>query len=130
MSTLFFSMYNDPSHRFLWTSPSLYKDNTCCLGIHKCKRDFTYIRNLIAGRNWQYQKLCKSYCVHLWGTFWFTKYLQEITPDSILTDNSNFSCLIRRTIPQEELQLIQSTWLLSVKLKSGLQQINKSPPMF
>ncbi len=106
--SFFYPMFNDPSRYYFWPPSSLYNDIKNRLRILR-QKDFTYMRHLINGREWQYNKICKSYCLHLWEQSWFTEFLQDITPDRILSDSSNFSRLMRRIFTKEELLAMRST---------------------
>lgn len=54
---------------------------------------------------WHYEKMKKSYCIHLWETIWWDKYLKNITPDTILDENKNlFSKLIVSRLTENEIR--------------------------
>ena len=99
----FYPMHSDPSRIFLWTPTDRENDiKEFSDRIVNCS-DPVYIEHLKAGRAWQYGMLCGTFCIHLWETVWFTPYLQHISPESLLTDSSNFSRLMRKIIPHEDL---------------------------
>ena len=104
----FYPMHTDPSHLYLWTDSSKHDDLKHRLMNQHSSKHRLYRHHLIAGGAWQFTKLCQSYCIHLWESLWFKAYLQNITPDSVLFDNSNFSRLIRRVITEAELLTMRS----------------------
>jgi hypothetical protein len=39
-----------------------------------------------------------SFCVHLWATTWWDKYLKDLTPASLEKTNNHFSLTVKRFI--------------------------------
>ncbi len=117
--SFFYPTYREPAHLYLWY-PSipfrkrikeLMKNTERFLkrGLHKEKTKYDYSFHAIHGRKWHYNKLCKSYCIHLCETLWWDEYLKELTPDTIIDGTSNFSMLIKKIITREELLAMRSS---------------------
>ena len=112
--SFFYPMYNDPVHLYLFGSSvsvrlriktllrNFAKFGLYLLGIKKTKTAF-YTFHAIYGRKWHYRKVNRAYCVHLWGSRWWDRYLKSLTPEFILNDSSNFSELTKRLITEKEL---------------------------
>ena len=52
---------------------------------------------------WHYKKAANAFCIHLWEGFWRGPYLDEINPDYLLNNQSNFARLMRKVIGEEEI---------------------------
>lgn len=120
--SFFYPMYNDPVNYYLWhysfppfriiykLLKELIKNTHKFIIIELSKKgsekDYTF--HFFHGRKWHFNKLFESYCMHLWESYWWDPYLKDLSPDTILNNNSNFSMLIKKIISKEELQ----KWLL------------------
>jgi mannosyltransferase OCH1-like enzyme len=107
--SFFYPAWDDASQRYLWGSPTPLDKLKMLVSATKDARSITYALHVIRGSEWQYRKLLGSYCMHLWESDWYTKYLQEISPDTILSTTSNFSRLMRTILTHEELLRMSST---------------------
>ena len=99
-------MVSDPVSNFLWEPNSKINFKKKIITIlRKIKNKLRHLNtglnylpilHVFFGKNWHYKKLQKSYCLHLWKTAWWDKYLVNISEQFIKANNGNFSKIIRK----------------------------------
>lgn len=106
--SFFFPKINDPVSDYLWNDrlyinkkiiflSILNKIKKKIMNLHKGINLLSIFHSLLSSK-WHYQKLEKSFCLHLWESDWWDKYLVYITEDYIKSDQANFSKLIRKIL--------------------------------
>jgi hypothetical protein len=68
----------------------------------KQDRPYPPLAHLLHGPRWQYRKLSRSYCIHLWESIWWN-HLTRITPDTIRQQQGNLAKIVRKAILPEEM---------------------------
>jgi hypothetical protein len=106
--SFFYPMVNDPVENYLWydSSNNSYWDKILFF-LKKIKWKF---KNLNKGFNympvfhelfsqeWHYHRLTQSYCMHLWESAWWERYLKDISSKYIKEECNHFSRIVKRII--------------------------------
>lgn len=102
--SFFYPMHDDIVAHYLWVSSAIGMKTKIMGLLQKIKTkiyimDHHFSINIVIhsiySREWHYQKLSKSYCIHLWETNWWNRYLSMVTPHYILNNDANFPKLLR-----------------------------------
>jgi len=110
----FYPVFNDPVHHYLFglSVPVTSKLRSVAKSIAKLGLDVVGVRTMkpgecafhaLRGEKWHYRKLRRAYCVHLWESLWWERYLASITPEYLLTGTSNLCLLLQEILGKEEL---------------------------
>jgi len=109
----FYPIHNDPVHCYLFggsvplmskfrsVAESVGKSGLHVVGLRKMKPGGFQLHAL-RGKEWHYRKLRRAYCVHLWESQWWNRYLVSLTPEVILTDTHNLARLLRDILGGDE----------------------------
>ena len=109
--SFFYPTNDDIVAQYMWTELDLRITQKTVGMLRKLKRKIWFMNfaspmNLVLhsyySREWHYKKLSQSFCVHLWETNWWPKYLSVITPQYILENNSNFPRIIRSILKKND----------------------------
>jgi hypothetical protein len=114
----FYPTHNDPVHRYLWgmqpdwydvalrLTKNILRLVTTTLSSQRDAIKLTFYRTFHALRSapWHYEKLRKSYCLHLWEGLWGEPYLKAVTPEFLKADGSHFAKLMREILSEEEIK--------------------------
>lgn len=89
----YYPFYKDPAQYYLWGQKQEYKQFSLSLIKNLIIKFITIVPNRslkfvpilhhFKKLKWHYEKLNKSYCLHLWETLWWDKYLKQISPEVI-----------------------------------------------
>ena len=107
----YYPMWNDPTQVALWSDTSLILKWPVIKKIirhiyvllhnstlpSQLKSPYPPLPHLMGGKQWQYDKLSQSYCLHLWETAWWDQ-LQQLTPQSVIEGQGNLPRIIRRVL--------------------------------
>lgn len=107
----FFPSYDDPMRQWLWQD---------ALGVRRRSHGFcnvlwrklmrsraqptraaAMLRHVVASKAWYYDRLRKSYCIHLWETLWWDRYLSRLDPATLRTSEGMFARLVADVLPEE-----------------------------
>jgi hypothetical protein len=58
-----------------------------------------FLSHALASKEWYYQKLRNAYCIHLWESFWFKRYLQDLDPAIVRKREGLFARLVTEVLP-------------------------------
>ncbi|MFA6980162.1 MAG: glycosyltransferase [Ignavibacteriaceae bacterium] len=109
--SFFYPTNDDIVSQYLWKVSDLRMTKRTIGALRKLKRkiwlmNFDSSMKLVLhsfySRKWHYKKLSQSFCIHLWETNWWHRYLLDITPKYILEDDSNFPKLIRSILQKND----------------------------
>ena len=114
----FYPTHNDPVCEYLWGNKPNIKSlairmgkNIVMLVTMWLKRDQDPIKlafyetfHGLHGKKWHYSRAQKSYCIHLWEGLWGKPYLDQLSPEYLQSNPSNFARLMRNIIPMDELE--------------------------
>ncbi|NLW32897.1 MAG: hypothetical protein GXY77_15745 [Fibrobacter sp.] len=112
--SFYYPFYKDTAHYHLWgVRPDareiliaamknlILKLYTTLPGSNK---KYYPILHQFKSQQWHFEQMNQSYCIHLWETLWWSKYLSKIQPDFILDDNRSVFCsLIRNRLTDDEI---------------------------
>ena len=111
--SFYYPFYKDTAHYYLWGARRSYKQ-ICITSVKNLllklystmpNRSNKYfpILHQFKSFQWHFEKMNRSYCLHLWETLWWHDYLVNITPDNLLNGSTSlFSRLIRARLTEEE----------------------------
>ena len=113
----FYPTHNDPVCEYLWGNKPDIKSlairmskNIVMLAAMCLKRDKDPIKlafyetfHGLHGKEWHYRRAKKSYCIHLWEGLWGKPYLNQLSPEYLQSNSSNFARLMREIITNDEL---------------------------
>ncbi|MBI3892479.1 MAG: hypothetical protein HY303_13225, partial [Candidatus Wallbacteria bacterium] len=110
-SSFFFPMPRDPEHalwastwkRYLRVLPREAAFRLAVIGRNALTRSgpchpFPSELHWFQSRKKLFRRLTGSYSIHLWERMWWAPYLSRLTPESLLRDDDNFSCLLRQVL--------------------------------
>jgi len=118
----FYPTHGDPSHRYLWGRRPGTTEVAIRLGKNVArltqmllrrdedamKRAYYTTFHALRGADWHYERLVRSYCVHLWEGLWGGRYLKAVTPGFLRVDNGHFARLMRTRLSEQELEQLAS----------------------
>ncbi|MCB9206261.1 MAG: hypothetical protein H6612_13510 [Ignavibacteriales bacterium] len=114
--SFFYPMMDDPVLKYLWNQENLTLTNKIYSVFKKIKRklggndlrgNYLTIFHSLFDKNWHFNKVQNSYCIHLWETRWWADYLINLKIESLLTEKNNFSKLIRSIIGIDFLKALE-----------------------
>jgi hypothetical protein len=108
--SFFFPSYDDPMYLWLWRTRvgigeringlrRILKNISYYNRQGGATRIAPYFRHMAATRNWYYQQLTRSYCLHLWESLWWDPYLERLSPEWIHNGEGLFARLVAEVIP-------------------------------
>lgn len=112
--SFFYPFYKDNAQYHLWGVKHDYKKmydwliKNCLLKIYLLfpfsDKKYSPVFHQFKPVKWHYEKMNKAYCIHLWETIWWNKYLKDINPDSIASSNSIFNKLLLSRLTSDEIR--------------------------
>lgn len=112
--SFFYPFYKDNAQYYLWGVKHDYKKmwdwliKNCLLKLYLflpySDKKYSPVFHQFKPLKWHYEKMNKAYCIHLWETIWWNKYLKDINPCYILENNNLFSQLILSRLTTDEIQ--------------------------
>ncbi|MCX6550831.1 MAG: glycosyltransferase [Acidobacteria bacterium] len=116
----FYPTHSDPSHSYLWGGRPDWRDVT--VRLVKNVGRLTQMRLLgerdamklayyktfhaLRGAHWHYERLRKSYCLHLWESLWSERYLKAVSPGFLQVDGGHFARVMRERLTADELKAL------------------------
>jgi len=118
----FYPMWQDPTQNALWSDKSpiwhwpvlkkvirhIYVKTYNMLSSSRLTSPYPPLSHLLGGREWQFDRLKQSYCIHLWETAWWNQ-LQQLTPQVIVKNNGNLPRIIRQVLGQDLIPMLFDT---------------------
>jgi hypothetical protein len=112
--SFYYPFYKDTTRYLLWGNRKNYRQISITLFKNLLLKCFSLIpsRNIkyfpilhqFKSLQWHFEKMNRSYCIHLWETLWWHTYLVHITPETVLNNSTSlFSKLIRSRLAKEEI---------------------------
>lgn len=112
--SFYYPFYKDTAYIYLWGIRNNYKQ--MCKTVFKnlllkvysvtpnSNNKYFPILHQFKSPEWHFEKMNRSYCLHLWETLWWHDYLVNIVPDKLLNDSvSLFSRLVRARLTEKEI---------------------------
>jgi hypothetical protein len=109
----FYPTWQDPLYHLLWMDrlPSALWWRAADKAIRRYLTDCLLLRfpprsefHVFRTRRWQVRKVASSYCVHLWETRGWERYLRDLTPAFLRESDAIFPLLMRRILGPEALR--------------------------
>lgn len=136
----FYPTHSDPVHCYLFglslplsLKIGLLIKNVVKLGMHgvgiRRMKPGEFELHAIHGKEWHYRKLSKSYCIHLWESQWWERYLASINPEYVLTGTSNLSLLLQKIMGQDELNKLSENVQAQRVPNSNLSSLRGPAPL-
>lgn len=119
----FYPTHDDPVHSYLWGKQPRPFDLAARVTTNVLRLAWYTLRgtrdavsmarvscfHALRGADWHFRRANKSYCLHLWESFWGEPYLNRVTPEYLRSNNSHFARLLRGVISDDELQSLEQT---------------------
>jgi hypothetical protein len=109
--SFFFPTYFDPMYLWLWRAhlSPFHRAIGLLKGLalsrfYLCGNEpvtiAPFLSHALASKEWYYQKLRKAYCIHLWESFWFKRFLQGLDPATVRKREGLFARLVTEVLPE------------------------------
>ncbi len=111
-----FPTYDDPMHILLWKEEASLGQRVS--GLFRVLRDIPYylsdewpvsfmpyLRSVLAQRADFYFRLRSAYCVHLWESLWWDRYLRDLAPEALSNRRTLFAALSADVLGENFLSL-------------------------
>lgn len=112
--SFYYPFYKDTAHYYLWgvkqnkkNTLTIFSKNVI-LSLYRLlpgsDKKYVPILHQFNSSKWHLERMDKSYCLHLWETLWWDKYLKGVNHELILNGPENiFSKLIRKRLTDDEI---------------------------